>query len=194
MAIVNGYTTLAEVRTRLRVTAIEDTSDDATLEQIVAAVSRQIDRYTGRRFYPTTETRYFSVPTGRQLILSDDLLVVTAITNGDGTTVPPSAYNLEPLNHTPKYAVVLKQAAEVVWRGDAEGNTEGVISVAGSWGFAAETPADIREACLLQSARLFKRQDAPFGVAGTNAVGEAVLISKFDPDVEALLKPYRRIV
>ena len=49
------------------------------------------------------------------------------------------------------------------------------------------------QAALLQAARLYKRKDAPFGVAGAGALGQVVAISDLDPDVRMMLFPVRRI-
>jgi hypothetical protein len=64
--------------------------------------------------------------------------------------------------------------------------------VAGSWGFSATTPPAIKEACLLQSSRLYLRKDAPFGVTGSAEMGHMTVIPKIDPDVKLLLDPFKK--
>ena len=66
------------------------------------------------------------------------------------------------------------------------------MEIIGSWGYASTAPHDIREACLIQASRLFKRKDAPFGVAGTPEAGQ-MMLPALDPDVRALLRKYRRV-
>jgi hypothetical protein len=149
MAITNGYTTLANVLALLAAEG-EDPGEDAMLEGMIEAASRLFDGLTRRTFYARTETRYHSVPernavNRRRLWLDDDLLSATSITNGDGTAIAASDYYFEPRNGLPACAVVLKQSAGVVWTGDADGNTEYVIPIAGSWGYSASAPADVRE-------------------------------------------------
>ena len=51
----------------------------------------------------------------------------------------------------------------------------------------------VEQATLLQSVRLYKRKDAPFGVAGAGALGQVVAISDLDPDVRNMLFPVRRL-
>lgn len=69
----------------------------------------------------------------------------------------------------------------------------GQLKVNAKWGYVTAIPAGIKEIALLQAARFFKRKDAPFGVAGAEAMGNAMrLQSKLDPDVEVLLGSYRR--
>ena len=192
MTIVNGYCTLAGLKAYAIPDAAADAIDDAVLEGMIEAASRYIDGVTGRKFYPTTETRYFNVPEDGELWLDEDLLSITTLTNGDGTTLTPAMYKLLPLNGTPKYAIHLLPGN--YWTEDADGNDYGVISVAGSWGYAATAPESVHEACLLQAARLFKRRDAPLGVAGSNELGQVVAITKLDPDVIALIDYFRKVL
>ncbi len=53
-------------------------------------------------------------------------------------------------------------------------------------------PDPVREACLLQASRLFRRGDAPFGVTGSAEFG-SMRISALDPDVRALLGEFRKV-
>lgn len=49
-------------------------------------------------------------------------------------------------------------------------------------------PAAVKLACEIQASRWFKRNDAPFGVAGSAEMGtELRLLARLDPDVEVLL-------
>ena len=50
MAITNGYATLAQIRAELGY-ASGSTADDTRLEACVEAASRQIDGWTGQRFW-----------------------------------------------------------------------------------------------------------------------------------------------
>jgi len=52
-------------------------------------------------------------------------------------------------------------------------------------------PASIQWACLLQSARWYKRRDAWAGVLGSPEFGNYTrLLSQFDPDVQLLIDGY----
>ncbi len=55
-------------------------------------------------------------------------------------------------------------------------------------------PPPITEACRLQTLRLHKRKDAPLGIVsgGLDMREDVVEVMRFDPDVEQLLKTYRR--
>ena len=53
-------------------------------------------------------------------------------------------------------------------------------------------PAAIRQATIILSIRQFKRYDAPLGVAGFGDIG-AIRVGRYDPDVEALVSPYKKV-
>lgn len=55
-----------------------------------------------------------------------------------------------------------------------------------AWGRSA-----VQEAVLLYSNRLYKRRTSATGVEGFGAEGFAVRVGSHDPDVEALIGPYR---
>lgn len=133
-AIVNGYTTLAAVKSLLNIASI-DTGDDGVINDLITQTSRYIDDKTGRRFYPSVETHKFNTPDDRELWLDDDLLSLTTLTNGDGDTIASTEYILQPANAYPKYAVRLKQVTNEYFETDDEGDSEQVISVLGWWGF-----------------------------------------------------------
>lgn len=188
MALTNAYCTLAQLQARL---TIEDTADDNTLEEVITAVSRLIDTYCRRRFYAATETRYYT-PARSDSCRVFDLLSVTALatdTAGDrtwSTTWATTDYDLLPLNAAldgEPYTMI-----ETAPNGRyAFPRSPKSLQIAGSFGYAATTPALVREATLLQAARLFKRKDSPFGVMGSPELG-MMRISRLDPDVQQLLR------
>ena len=141
MTALNIYATLAEFKSWLtqRGSLLEiDSADDAVIEDLLEGVSRYIDQWTNRTFYPRYETRYYSVPDGeypRSLMLDDDLLAVVTLTNGDANTIASTEYYLSPRNYEPKYQITLEEASTYYWELDSSGNSEYVISVAGWWGY-----------------------------------------------------------
>jgi len=71
------------------------------------------------------------------------------------------------------------------------------VQVVGTFGVPAACTwlEQVREACEIQCARIYKRKDAPFGVIGTGALGQVSVVSELDADVKALLSyPLRRMV
>lgn len=193
MAITNGYATLAEFKAYRPIDSI-DAADDGVIENIIEAASRWIDRETGRTFYARTETHYFDVPRGRELLLDDDLLTVTTLLNGDGTTLTTSHYNLVPKNKTPYYAVKLKETSTYLWIMDTDGNTEDVISLAGTWGYASTTPDDVKQACLELANNMYVRRTGQQteGVASVTAAGVVIQPREIPGWVRSIIASYKR--
>ena len=137
MTITNGYCTLDEFKSyivaRGQALAI-DYIDDTVIEAIIEKVSRDIDQEAQRTYYARTETHYFDVPEDSQTVLNlgDDLLTVTTLTNGDGTVITSSYYKLYPLNAGRYRELKLKPSSGYIWLSDSNGDTDGVISVAGT--------------------------------------------------------------
>jgi len=197
MSIENGYATLAEYKAWQTVTST-DATDDEVIEDIIEAVSRYIDGETARTFYARTDTRYFSVPdpASRQLDLDDDLIAIAedGLTNGDDNTIAATEYNLIPKNVTPYRAIKLKASSTYYWTYDSDGNTEYVISVEGTWGWAATAPHDIRQACLMIAISMYKRR---FGenVSSTykvTAAGIVVTPQDVPSQATAIIRKYNR--
>ncbi len=195
MAITNGYCTLVQLKARLSIT---DVNDDTVLEAVVDAVSREIDELCNRRFYTTAldETRYFTAEFGDVLYPGDLLSITTLATDEDDDrdydyTWTTDDYDLEPFN-----AALDGRPYEEI-RTTPEGdyafplNRKGV-KIIGKWGWST-TPHAIEEATLIQSYRIWKRSEAPFGVAGSAEMGQLPVLPKLDPDVQMFLMPYRRM-
>jgi hypothetical protein len=169
------------------------TTDDALLTTLLARAQKIIEAKTGKLFEAATETRYFDVPHDRQLDLDKDLLSITTLTNGDGTVITSSSYYLLPRNDTPKYAIVLKQSADVAWEPDSDGNTEKVISVLGTWGYMAAASVDIVQATVRLAAWLYRQKDSSED-GSDRAIrtpdGSLILPSRLPQDVLDYLEPY----
>lgn len=147
------YITLGELKPFIGV-ELSDVTNDPLYSSLITAASRHVDNICNRRFYvPTTaETRNFDLPTSDTLWFDEDLLSVSSVTNGDGTSVAASAYVLLPANTTPKYALKLKSSGSVTWQQASAGDTEQVIAVAGDWGYSEEAPPEIKQAVKLMIA------------------------------------------
>lgn len=200
MAITNGYATLAQVKAALR---IEDNIDDTLLELAIESASREIDGYTDRVFYDVgTATRIY-VPTDSFTVQIDDLQTLTTLKtspSGDGFTETWSNtdYQLEPLNGqaggvgTPFTRIrAIGDYLFPIWNPRITDAYEATVQVVGTFGFAS-VPTEIVQATILLAMRQFKRYDSPLGVAGFGDLG-AMRVTKFDPDVEALVAPWRKV-
>lgn len=200
MAITNGYATLADVKAAFR---IEDAVDDDQLELAIESASRQIDGYCERVFYNAgTATRIF-LPSDSFLTEIDDLISLTTLkTSADGTgfntTWTSGDYQLEPVNGiaggiaTPYTRIrAVGSLLFPIWEPRQPDAYEATVQVTGVWGFSS-VPVTIRQATIMLAQRQFKRYDAPFGIAGFGDLG-AMRVGRVDPDVEALIAPYRKV-
>jgi len=197
LAINNGYATLAQVKSALR---IQDTVDDSLLEMAVESASRAIDGHAGRYFYSTgTATRYYAADDS--FITQIDDISGTALTlqtssGGDGvfdTTWTPIDYQLEPLNgNVDGLAVPYTRIRAVENYLFPVEDGQALVKVTAIFGWAS-VPIAITQACIIQASRIFKRLDSPLGVAGFGDLGAISVTRDIDPDVAQLVAPYRRL-
>jgi hypothetical protein len=204
MALVNGYTTKDRMRTYLGLGPGE-TGDDTLLEDFIEQVSRAIDHWTRREFYATSETREFDAVgdhiIGRLLMLDQDLLSITTLTNGNGSTIASTEYVLRPANKFPKWGVELKSGSSATWT--YSGSYQEAISIEGSWGYTAGTPGDntfpndIELACQRWTYLVYQQKETPspmdaVGIAISPETGIPLIPAGIPRDVAELLRPYRR--
>jgi hypothetical protein len=199
MAISNGYATLGELKASLRV---QDALDDDLLSLAIEAASREIDGYCERVFYSTSATRVYA-PHNIYLVETDDIVSVTTVkTSTDGltydTTLAATDYQLEPLNGIAGGLVSpftqIRAVGDYLWPAYSPQtifHLEQSVQVVGVFGWSA-VPAAIRQATVILAMRIFKRLDAPLGIAGFGDMGQ-MRVGRFDPDVESLVAPFRKV-
>lgn len=192
MAITNGYATLAEVKNLLQVTVA---TFDADLERAVEAASRAIDDYTGRFFFTVASSaRQYRADTPFKVYTDDfhtDPPTVKLDADRDGTfevTVDPSEFLVEPL--VPAEGRPQNLIRLVNGRFFPLGRRPGV-EVTATWGWAA-VPKPVNQTCVLLAAELWKRKDAPFGVAGFDELG-VVRVGASDLRVLQRVNAYRQL-
>jgi len=196
MAITNGYASLNDIKASARIT---DNVDDAMLELAVESASRMIDSYTQRYFYNAgTATRYF-VPQDNYVTEIDDLITLTELkttgTNDYDTTWGTKDYQLEPLNGTVDGltgypATRIRAIDDYLFNIETSG--EATVRITGVWGWAA-IPVAVKQATIIQAARIFKRNDSPVGVAVFGDMGVIRVGAQLDPDVRQLVEVYRKV-
>ena len=193
------YTTLSDVKNGLQ---IEDILDDTAIEAAILTASRQIDEYCQRFFYQegteaAPSTRYYTALNPWSLEI-DDVVTLTEVATDTGFDTPlqyDQVWNLssdimvEPVNNDKKgwpYTRLLA-VGEYVW----PYFFPQTCRIKGVFGFP-EIPYEVELACKIQASRLFVRKQSPFGIAGSVELGTVRLNSRLDPDVEMLLKTFRR--
>ena len=202
MAIANGYATLAQIKSALRIPSA-DATDDALLEMAVESASRLIDAYCGRNFIyggTAATTRYFYADDPYVVQIDDARSITQVQTSSSEDGIYDVTWDLtahtgdiqpEPLNDyvgglTWPYTR-LRAIGDYVFPVDRE-TTVKVTAVYG-W---PTVPVTVAQACILQSSRIFTRLQSPLGVAGFGDMGIMRVSRGLDPDVAQLIEGYRR--
>ena len=205
--MASSYVTLAEFKTWL--TPNLDATDltlDAAMNVAITAISRLIDRHTGRRFYSTAaDEAWYVTASQADVLLSRDLgidvLSITSIEtdqDGDRTyeeTWAATDYDLEPYN-----AASLERPYTRI-RVTPDGSysfptLRKAVKLTGRFGYCtlANLPTwapEVRAAMQVQASRLFERRVAPSGVTGDTMFGQVRIPSRLDSDAALLLDPLR---
>ena len=197
--MASTYALLDDVKDALR---ISDTNDDVVLAGVIESASRAIDQYCDRYFGQTgTEAvpvqRLYRA-TGTRQVLIDDLVTLTDVevdysgyaetfTSLGATSVVKQPVNAATLVPPQPYTVLLAKPSAVLPL------PPGWVRVSGVWGWPA-IPQQIRDACVLQSVRLFKSRDVPLGVmGGSDMLAPMRLPGGLHPDARILCEPFRRL-
>lgn len=191
------YCTLADLKNSLQ---IEDSNDDTALQAAILTASRQIDEYCQRFFYQegtvgSPVTKYYTAVSPWYLE-TDDIVQLTEIAcDPSFDQTYDQIWNLstdvmyEPVNNPSKgwpYTRILAIGSYVFPYFFPQ-----TVKLEGVFGFS-EVPYEVELACKIQASRLFVRKQSPFGIAGSVELGTVRLNSRLDPDVEMLLKTFRR--
>jgi hypothetical protein len=199
-----AYATLNELKAFVAI-PVSDTVDDTALQLALDAASTQVEGFCDRlftadsvattRWYTVTDTGHVDVDP----ISTTTGLVVATDDNGDGVAETSwtlnTDYRLEPIN------AALSSPVEPWTRLVVLGTRwfprlqyRPGVSVTAKFGWPGGTaPQAVKLATLIQASRLFKRKDAPFGVAGSVEFGsEMRLLNELDRDAQNLLRPFRR--
>lgn len=178
--------------------------EQAHLQLAVDAASRRIDNICSRSFSQDADVsprRYFAQDIWTVEV--DDFATTTGLivavdffgSNSYTTVITAPNYQVEPVsgivNGTEgwpynKIRLPFTNTGFGSWFPTYEWQG---VQITAKWGWPT-VPTPVQQACLLLAAGLWKRKDAPFGVAGFGDYG-AVRIRE-DPDALALLGPYRR--
>ncbi|MFD7428409.1 phage gp6-like head-tail connector protein [Streptomyces sp. NPDC059818] len=170
-----------------------DTSRDTMLQSVLTAASRGIDTSTGRRFWldeePTARTfrtrgRIACAEDGGERLLLDDIGAAPALveTGSASSWTDVTDYEPGPDNALVRGRPITSLAVPGRWA------TSQRVRVVARWGWP-QVPDEIRQAALIQAARLYRRKDSPEGVAGSAEWG-VVRLSRRDPDVWALIEHF----
>jgi hypothetical protein len=205
MAITNGYATLTQIKGYM---SISDNIDNDLLEDLIESASRSIDRIANRRFYldAVASARLYRAYSDI-FVYIDDLgtttdLVVKTDSNGNGTYAKTLTLNqdyiLDPLTapslSRPYTQLTMVSNTETwpIFPGLTQNGLRPGVQVTARWGWPS-VPDDINMACLILTADLYKRKDAPGGILGLGDLG-VVRMSPLGRDVTAMVRAYKKEV
>jgi hypothetical protein len=205
MAITNGYATLTEIKNYM---SISDNTDNDLLENLVESASRSIDRIANRRFYldATASARLYRAYSNIFVYVDDigttSSLVVAVDENGNGTYSKTLTLNtdyiLDPLTspslNRPYTQLTMVSNTETwpIFPGLTSNGLRPGVQVTARWGWPS-VPDDLNMACLILTADLYKRKDAPGGILGLGDLG-VVRMSPIGRDVTAMVRAYKKEV
>ena len=205
MAITNGYATLTEIKNYM---SISDTTDNDLLENLVESASRSIDRIANRRFYldATASARLYRAYSNIFVFVDDigttSSLVVKTDEDGNGTYSKTLTLNtdyiLDPLTspslNRPYTQLTMVSNTETwpIFPGLTSNGLRPGVQVTARWGWPS-VPDDLNMACLILTADLYKRKDAPGGILGLGDLG-VVRMSPIGRDVTAMVRAYKKEV
>lgn len=205
-----SYAALSSLKDRLQVGT---TTDDALLQASLDWADQFIWEQTNhRKFAAYTATRYFGpdnidwddstftapIPMVfgpyKRLFLDEDLLSVTAVTNGDGSSIPVdgSGFFYEPFNAAangePYQSILLHQAYAWIWTPDSR------ITITGSWGFSTTPDALIVNTALLLAEWHYRMRSPQNLTSIFDPKTKKARLEGFPDEVLNILESRRRIV
>ncbi len=188
--------------------SISDNTDNDLLEDLVESASRSIDRIANRRFYldATASARLYRAYSDIFVYVDDigttSSLVVQTDSNGNGTYAKTLTLNqdyiLDPLTSPslgrPYTQLTMVSNTETwpIFPGLTQNGLRPGVQVTARWGWPS-VPDDINMACLILTADLYKRKDAPGGILGLGDLG-VVRMSPLGRDVTAMVRAYKKEV
>lgn len=191
---MTDYITSTTLKATLEITG--ETYADADIATAISAASTVIDAYKGTRFYPTTETRYYTADPWQLSVEIDDLNGAagsTVLIDGDGdgtyetTWASGTDYYFDPANAQLTGApfnrlTIRRQSGRrfPIW--------QRAVQIQASFGWAT-APYQVTQSATILSGRYLRRaRETPYGIL--TVTGDAIAaarLGRIDPDVAFLL-------
>lgn len=203
------YCSVVELRQEIGKTL---TKDDTVLEKIIEAASDEINRILGWKdgFQAGEATARAFPGKGDPYLYIDPCISITLVEVKDSATdtayVPWATADWIAASGSPSYPdynVLPYQLIMVNPAGTYGAFTDGkfysgrpkakpvtvqTVRVTARWGYSATPPAVIRQACLAQASRWFKRGQGGWSDALANEnTGQMIFAKEFDPDIKGML-------
>jgi hypothetical protein len=183
--ITNGYATLAEFKAYIlprgggAVTA--DVADDAVIEDLIEAASRDIDKFCARQFWAeSSDSTAYYTPEASDILFILDYASITSVSTDDtadrtwATTLDPADFDELPFNHTAEglpitrleIAPLSSEGFPIVSKG---------VKIVGKRGWPS-VPDDIKSACLEITMERWMNRSGQTSVAGQVTVTAAGVV------------------
>lgn len=214
-----SYATTDQVRIRMQQTAAISVDETTMLEEIIEAASRLIDRtcrvvddafqavgaasamyFTAfgesfLRIPECTSVTGVAVKVSRTSTTYTDWDTPTTPMAGDGDWIPCRGDPEDPTFLTTPYNLLIVDVANGDYSIFADGDGDPTVRITAVWGTESGVPADIREACCMQSIKWFKKfQGAQASELGTDEFGVIQYGRGLSSEVLKILKDGHRIV
>jgi hypothetical protein len=191
MALGDQYVTTDELRDYCQ---IADSVDDQSLQRVARAVSNGVEEYCRRQFNDagSASARVF-YPASLNHVVVDDFSTITGllVKTGDSFGTTLTNFTLEPLNGVEHGRPGFPFRKIRLYGSTFTTSTDRkpTVQVTARWGWTA-VPDDVKQACLIKGAKVFKRRYSLDGVVGQ---GDFVFrVSRYeDPDVVDLLCDFK---
>lgn len=195
-----NYATVQELAAQINKKAVDD---DITLTTLLSAAENTINRFCNRvdgfvadtvasaRLYSGNDKGYLLIDetpeitaVGAKSSTSDASFTAWATTDWMAFNGSSSSPNF---NATPYNGIMVNP------NGDYSRFYSGIghfpmVQVTAKWGWALTVPDDIKEACIMQAARWYKRLEGAMGDAlASGDLGQIMYRQKLDPDVAMIL-------
>lgn len=173
-------------------------SHDAEIDISLGAASNLIDDYCGRSFVAATGTpsvRYYAARDAGLIYTHDfvdaDGFALAVDYGGSGTYTAWTSgdYQLEPLNNLHGSTTVPYYRIRALGGKYFPVSGQALVQVTADWGWDA-TPGSVKNACLVQATKFFKRTESPEGFIGFEGFAERVAMG-LDRDVAMMLDGFR---
>jgi len=204
------YATVAQLKIRIQLHATLTADQEVALEELLEASSRNIDRVcrvgengfavgsAADKYFPAegesflnilkcTNISNVAVKASVAATTYTDWATPTTPMAGDGDWIPCRG-NPE----SPEFGVTPYDLLIIDLNGDysifIDGGSAPVVKVTAVWGTQASVPSDIREACLMQAAKWFKKyQGAQASELGLDQFGKIKYTRSMDSGVKQIL-------
>jgi hypothetical protein len=208
-----AYATAGELRDRLG--KVSPAKDDLLLE-IISAAEKSINKFVNRPDgfeAATTATARTYAGSGKGYRLIDECVSITTVAVKESYTDTtytawlatdwiafsgdPKSPDFQPLIFQRPYNAIMidpSGSESGFYSGSVGGYAFPTVQVTAKWGYCTSVPDDIREACLIQATRLYKRFESGMSdTLASNDFGVMIYRQSLDPEAKQLLVAGRYI-